>query len=212
MYLVAYLLLGPAALHPSMAGLSEPARRRQARLGRGRLLAMGRPPWSPRPADRPAPPGQRHRGCRHRRRLGGAVRAGPDPHRRARAQARAGRGRPPPGARPDRAGSRAGADLYRHRAPRLPGHPGGAAERGRPRRGPPDLAGAGGGRRPGGSVHRRRRRRLRAGGRRDPGPPGPLRPGGDAGACRDGRRPVPARHPPRRRRGPAGHVPRPPAA
>jgi hypothetical protein len=41
MYLVAYLLLGAAALHPSMAGLSEPARRRQARLGRGRLLAMG---------------------------------------------------------------------------------------------------------------------------------------------------------------------------
>jgi signal transduction histidine kinase len=41
MYLVAYLLLGAAGLHPSMAGLSEPARRRQARLGRGRLLAMG---------------------------------------------------------------------------------------------------------------------------------------------------------------------------
>ena len=41
MYLVAYLLLGAAGLHPSMAGLSEPARRRLARLGRGRLLAMG---------------------------------------------------------------------------------------------------------------------------------------------------------------------------
>jgi signal transduction histidine kinase len=41
MYLVAYLLLGAAGLHPSMAGLSEPAQRRQARLGRGRLLAMG---------------------------------------------------------------------------------------------------------------------------------------------------------------------------
>jgi signal transduction histidine kinase len=41
MYLVACLLLGAAALHPSMAGLSEPVRRRQARLGRGRLLAMG---------------------------------------------------------------------------------------------------------------------------------------------------------------------------
>jgi signal transduction histidine kinase len=41
MYLIAYLLLGASGLHPSMAGLSEPARRRQARLGRGRLLAMG---------------------------------------------------------------------------------------------------------------------------------------------------------------------------
>jgi signal transduction histidine kinase len=41
MYLVAYLLLGASGLHPSMAGLSEPARRRPARLGRGRLLAMG---------------------------------------------------------------------------------------------------------------------------------------------------------------------------
>jgi signal transduction histidine kinase len=41
MYLVAYLLLGAAGLHPSMAGLMEPARRRLARLGRGRLLAMG---------------------------------------------------------------------------------------------------------------------------------------------------------------------------
>ncbi len=41
MYLAAYLLLGAAGLHPSMAGLSEPSRRRQARLGRGRLLAMG---------------------------------------------------------------------------------------------------------------------------------------------------------------------------
>jgi signal transduction histidine kinase len=40
MYLVSYLLLGAAGLHPSMAGLSEPTRRRQARLGRGRLLAM----------------------------------------------------------------------------------------------------------------------------------------------------------------------------
>ena len=44
----AYLLLGASGLHPSMAGLSEPAQRRLARLGRGRLLAMG-PPWSPRP-------------------------------------------------------------------------------------------------------------------------------------------------------------------
>jgi signal transduction histidine kinase len=41
MYLADYLLLGAAGLHPSMAGLSEPSRRRQARLGRGRLLAMG---------------------------------------------------------------------------------------------------------------------------------------------------------------------------
>jgi signal transduction histidine kinase len=41
MYLAAYLLVGASGLHPSMAGLSEPARRRQARLGRGRLLAMG---------------------------------------------------------------------------------------------------------------------------------------------------------------------------
>jgi signal transduction histidine kinase len=41
MYLAAYLLLGAAGLHPSMAGLSEPSLRRQARLGRGRLLAMG---------------------------------------------------------------------------------------------------------------------------------------------------------------------------
>ena len=42
MYLGAYLLLGASGLHPSMAGLSEPARRvRGPRLGRGRLLAMG---------------------------------------------------------------------------------------------------------------------------------------------------------------------------
>jgi signal transduction histidine kinase len=41
MYLAAYLLLGASGLHPSMAGLSEPSRRRLARLGRGRLLAMG---------------------------------------------------------------------------------------------------------------------------------------------------------------------------
>jgi signal transduction histidine kinase len=41
MYLAGYLLLGAAGLHPLMAGLSEPARRRLARLGRGRLLAMG---------------------------------------------------------------------------------------------------------------------------------------------------------------------------
>jgi signal transduction histidine kinase len=40
-YLVAYLLLGAAALHPSMARLSDPARRRRARLSRWRLLAMG---------------------------------------------------------------------------------------------------------------------------------------------------------------------------
>jgi signal transduction histidine kinase len=41
-YLVAYLLLGAAGLHPSMAGLSEPAPpTRGPRLGRGRLLAMG---------------------------------------------------------------------------------------------------------------------------------------------------------------------------
>src|SRR4029453_14285123 len=40
LYLIDYLLLGAAGLHPSMAGLSEPARRRVARLGRGRLLAM----------------------------------------------------------------------------------------------------------------------------------------------------------------------------
>jgi signal transduction histidine kinase len=42
MYLAAYLLLGASGLHPSMAELSEPARRvRGPRLGRGRLLAMG---------------------------------------------------------------------------------------------------------------------------------------------------------------------------
>jgi signal transduction histidine kinase len=40
LYLTDYLLLGAAGLHPSMAGLSEPSRRRQARLGRGRLVAM----------------------------------------------------------------------------------------------------------------------------------------------------------------------------
>jgi signal transduction histidine kinase len=39
-YLVAYLLLGACGLHPSMAGLSEPSTRRQARLGLDRLLAM----------------------------------------------------------------------------------------------------------------------------------------------------------------------------
>jgi signal transduction histidine kinase len=40
-YLISYLLLGAAALHPSMPGMSEPAVARRARLGRGRLLAMG---------------------------------------------------------------------------------------------------------------------------------------------------------------------------
>jgi hypothetical protein len=40
LYLIDYLLLGAAGLHPSMAGLSEPARRQVARLERGRLLAM----------------------------------------------------------------------------------------------------------------------------------------------------------------------------
>jgi signal transduction histidine kinase len=40
-YVVAYTLLGAAALHPSMAGIAEPAPERRARLGRGRLLAMG---------------------------------------------------------------------------------------------------------------------------------------------------------------------------
>jgi signal transduction histidine kinase len=40
-YLVAYLLMGATALHPSMRGLSEPGPRRRARLGHGRLLAMG---------------------------------------------------------------------------------------------------------------------------------------------------------------------------
>jgi signal transduction histidine kinase len=40
-YLVGYLLLGAAALHPSMARLSQPAPERRARLPRGRLLAMG---------------------------------------------------------------------------------------------------------------------------------------------------------------------------
>jgi signal transduction histidine kinase len=40
-YVVGYVLLGAAALHPSMVGLSEPAPERRARLGRGRLLAMG---------------------------------------------------------------------------------------------------------------------------------------------------------------------------
>src|SRR6266540_2731631 len=40
-YVVGYVLLGAAALHPSMVGLSEPAAERRARFGRGRLLAMG---------------------------------------------------------------------------------------------------------------------------------------------------------------------------
>jgi signal transduction histidine kinase len=40
-YVVGYVLLGAAALHPSMVGLSEPAPERRARLSRGRLLAMG---------------------------------------------------------------------------------------------------------------------------------------------------------------------------
>jgi signal transduction histidine kinase len=40
-YVVAYALLGAAALHPSMVSISEPAPERRARLGRGRLLAMG---------------------------------------------------------------------------------------------------------------------------------------------------------------------------
>jgi len=40
-YLLGYLLLGAAALHPSMARLSQPAPERRARLPRGRLLAMG---------------------------------------------------------------------------------------------------------------------------------------------------------------------------
>jgi hypothetical protein len=49
LYLIDYLLLGAAGLHPSMAGLSEPARRRVARLGRGGCSPWPRPPWSPRP-------------------------------------------------------------------------------------------------------------------------------------------------------------------
>jgi signal transduction histidine kinase len=40
-HLAAYVLLGAAGLHPSMAGLSEPSRRRQARLGRGRAPSDG---------------------------------------------------------------------------------------------------------------------------------------------------------------------------
>jgi hypothetical protein len=40
-YVIGYILLGAAALHPSMAALSEPAPERRARLGRGRLRAMG---------------------------------------------------------------------------------------------------------------------------------------------------------------------------
>jgi signal transduction histidine kinase len=40
-YIVGYVLLGAAALHPSMVGLSEPAPERRARVSRGRLLAMG---------------------------------------------------------------------------------------------------------------------------------------------------------------------------
>jgi len=40
-YVVGYVLLGAAALHPSMVGLSEPVAERRARLRRGRLLAMG---------------------------------------------------------------------------------------------------------------------------------------------------------------------------
>ena len=49
MYLAAYLLLGASGLHPSMAGLSEPSQRRQARLGGAGCWPWGRPPWSPRP-------------------------------------------------------------------------------------------------------------------------------------------------------------------
>jgi signal transduction histidine kinase len=40
-YVIGYILLGAAALHPSMVALAEPAPERRARLGRGRLLAMG---------------------------------------------------------------------------------------------------------------------------------------------------------------------------
>jgi signal transduction histidine kinase len=40
-YMLAYLLIGAAALHPSMVGLSEPAPAQRARLGRVRLLALG---------------------------------------------------------------------------------------------------------------------------------------------------------------------------
>jgi signal transduction histidine kinase len=40
-YVVGYVLLGAAALHPSMVAISDPAPDRRARLGRGRLLAMG---------------------------------------------------------------------------------------------------------------------------------------------------------------------------
>jgi signal transduction histidine kinase len=40
-YLVAYLLLGASALHPSLPELSGTVLARRARLGRGRLLAMG---------------------------------------------------------------------------------------------------------------------------------------------------------------------------
>jgi signal transduction histidine kinase len=40
-YVLGYVLLGAAALHPSMVAISEPAAERRARLGRGRLLAMG---------------------------------------------------------------------------------------------------------------------------------------------------------------------------
>ena len=40
-YLLAYLLVGAAALHPSMASLARPARGSPVRVGRGRLLALG---------------------------------------------------------------------------------------------------------------------------------------------------------------------------
>ena len=40
-YAIGYGLLGAAALHPSMVGLSAPTPERRARLSRGRLLAMG---------------------------------------------------------------------------------------------------------------------------------------------------------------------------
>ena len=46
-----------------------------------------------------------------------------------------------------------------------------------------------------------------SGGQLGPCPRRALRPGGDAGAGGDGRRPLPARHPPRHRGDPPGHVP-----
>jgi hypothetical protein len=91
MYLVDYLLLGAAGLHPSMAGLLEPAPAAPGTPGPGPVAGHGGGrPGRPGPAGRRAAPGQRPPGHRHRRRLGGAVPAGDGPDGRARAWDRAG--------------------------------------------------------------------------------------------------------------------------